>query len=56
MTKVPMMNDVACFCGCYFSFDGAVGGCPMCGEVASVTPGRRLAAPGAAGQSTRYGS
>lgn len=34
-----MMTDVACFCGCCFSFDGAAGACPTCGEVASVTAG-----------------
>jgi hypothetical protein len=37
------MTDVACFCGCYFSFDGGAAACPSCGEVASVTPG--LSAP-----------
>jgi len=31
------MTDVACFCGCFFSFDGGAGACPRCGEVASVT-------------------
>jgi NAD(P)-dependent dehydrogenase (short-subunit alcohol dehydrogenase family) len=31
------MTDVACFCGCFFSFDGGAGACPKCGEVASVT-------------------
>jgi hypothetical protein len=31
------MTDVACFCGCYFSFDGGAAACPRCGEVASVT-------------------
>jgi hypothetical protein len=31
------MADVACFCGCCFSFDGGAGACPKCGEVASVT-------------------
>jgi hypothetical protein len=31
-----MMADVACFCGCCFSFDGGAGACPRCGEVASV--------------------
>ena len=35
--KVPVMADVACFCGCCFSFDGGAGACPKCGEVASVT-------------------
>jgi hypothetical protein len=32
-----MMADVACFCGCCFSFDGGAGTCPRCGEVASLT-------------------
>ena len=31
------MTEVACFCGCFFSFDGGAGACPKCGEVASVT-------------------
>jgi hypothetical protein len=31
-----MMADVACFCGCFCSFDGAKGACPQCGEIASV--------------------
>jgi hypothetical protein len=31
------MTDVACFCGCFFSFDDGAGACPRCGEVASVT-------------------
>jgi len=34
--KVGMMADVACFCGCFYSFDGAAGACPQCGEIASV--------------------
>ncbi len=34
-----MMTDVACFCGCCFSFDGGSAACPRCGEVASVTAG-----------------
>ena len=42
-----MMIDVACFCGCCFSFDGAAGACPACGEVARVTAGP---APGSAGR------
>jgi hypothetical protein len=35
--KVPVMTDVACFCGCCFSFDGGAAACPRCGQVASVT-------------------
>jgi hypothetical protein len=34
-----MMTDVACFCGCCFSFDGDAAACPRCGEVASMTAG-----------------
>ena len=34
-----MMTDVACFCGCFYSFDGAAGDCPKCGEYATVTGG-----------------
>ena len=33
------MAEVACFCGCCFSFDGAAGACPTCGEVARLTAG-----------------
>ena len=54
--KVQMMAEVACFCGCLYSFDGGGGACPKCGEYASVTAGRRPAAPGAAGRSIRYRS
>ena len=38
--KVRMMADVACFCGCVYSFDGHAGACPGCGEVATLTAGR----------------
>ena len=34
------MAEVACFCGCCFSFDGAAGACPKCGEVARLTAGQ----------------
>ena len=34
-----MMADVACFCGCLFSFNDGAGACPTCGKVASVTAG-----------------
>jgi hypothetical protein len=37
------MNEVACFCGCRFTFDGAAAACPTCGEVARVAPGPPLA-------------
>ena len=30
------MTNVACFCGCSYSFDGAEGPCPKCGAVAGV--------------------
>ncbi len=40
--KVPVMTDVACFCGCCFSFDAGAAACPRCGEVATVTAGTRL--------------
>ena len=30
------MTNVACFCGCLYSFDGAEGPCPKCGAVAGV--------------------
>ncbi len=33
------MAEVACFCGCCYSFDGAAGACPRCGEVARLTAG-----------------
>jgi len=34
-----MMAEVACFCGCCFSFDDGEGACPNCGEVARVRTG-----------------
>lgn len=40
------MTDVACFCGCLYSFDGGAGACPKCGEVASVTGPPVLDSPG----------
>lgn len=40
------MTDVACFCGCLYSFDGGAGACPKCGEVASVTGLPVLESPG----------
>jgi hypothetical protein len=33
------MTDVACFCNCVYSFEGAAGACPRCGEVASIATG-----------------
>ena len=40
--KVPMMANVACFCGCLYSFDGGGAACPQCGEYASLTTGPEL--------------
>ena len=37
------MTDVACFCGCRFSFESVAAACPACGEVARVAPGPSLA-------------
>lgn len=34
------MVNVACFCGCDFSFEGSTRACPRCGEVATVRGGR----------------
>ena len=31
-----MMAEVACFCGCLYSFHGGAGACPRCGEYATV--------------------
>lgn len=31
------MTNVACFCGCVYSFSGAVGACPNCGEYTTFT-------------------
>jgi hypothetical protein len=30
------MTQVACFCGCCYSFEGGVGVCPRCGEYTSL--------------------
>lgn len=40
------MTNVACFCGCLFSFNGAAGACPKCSRAASVTAGPVLERPG----------
>ena len=37
-----MMTDVACFCGCLYSFDGAAAACPGCGRYAVVRTGTAL--------------
>ena len=31
------MIDVACFCGCRYSFAGDIGACPQCGEYVTMT-------------------
>lgn len=43
------MADVACFCGCCFSFVGAVGACPECGEAVTLTTAPAFAPLGAGG-------
>jgi hypothetical protein len=43
------MADVACFCGCCFSFAGSVGACPECAEAVTLTTASALAADGADG-------
>ncbi len=43
------MTDVACFCGCCYSFDEGVGACPRCGEHAVVRPGAVAVSPEPAG-------
>jgi hypothetical protein len=43
------MANVACFCGCCFSFVGTVGACPECGEAATLTTAPALAPDGADG-------
>jgi hypothetical protein len=30
------MAEVACYCGCSYSFNGDAGACPHCGEVATL--------------------
>jgi acyl-CoA synthetase (AMP-forming)/AMP-acid ligase II len=40
------MAEVACFCGCLYSFDGGAGACPRCGECATVTAGTRASTGG----------
>lgn len=40
------MTEVACFCGCLYTFDGGAGACPRCGAVASVTAGPALESSG----------
>jgi hypothetical protein len=31
------MINVACFCGRSYSFEGRMGACPGCGEIAAIT-------------------
>jgi hypothetical protein len=40
------MTDVACFCGCLFSFDGGAAVCPGCGRHAVVWTGAALTCTG----------
>jgi acyl-CoA synthetase (AMP-forming)/AMP-acid ligase II len=40
------MAEVACFCGCFYSFNGSAGACPKCGKCATVTAGRQVATAG----------
>jgi hypothetical protein len=44
--KLSTMTNVACFCGCLFSFNDGAGACPKCGKVANVTAGPVLERPG----------
>ena len=39
---VLRMADVACFCGCLYSFDVGAGDCPRCGEYATVSSGQEV--------------
>ena len=41
-----MMADVACFCGCLYSFHGGAGACPKCGEYATVMTAAAYASAG----------
>ena len=40
------MADVACFCGCLYSFDGGGGACPKCGQYATVMAGPAVTSTG----------
>lgn len=47
-----MMAEVACFCGCFFSFEGAdAATCPKCGKAAGVASSPRPDRHGPSGQS-----
>lgn len=39
------MADVACFCGCCYSFEGGAGACPGCGEYAVIAAAPASARP-----------
>ncbi len=43
------MADVACFCGCCFSFVGDVGACPECGDAVTLTTASAFGADGGDG-------
>jgi hypothetical protein len=40
------MADVACFCGCLYSFDSGAAACPGCGRYAAVRAGTALTRAG----------
>lgn len=42
------MTNVACFCGCLYSFDSDAGVCPGCGEYATVRTGPAVTCSGGA--------
>jgi hypothetical protein len=42
----PIMIDVACFCGCSFSFESSAAACPKCDEVATVSVGPQFKVTG----------
>jgi len=50
---VPMMADVACFCGCLYSFHGDAGACPRCGEYATVMTAAASVSAGRSHQEVR---
>jgi hypothetical protein len=39
------MAEVACFCGCFYSFQGSAGACPGCGRNAAVSTGSQRSQP-----------
>jgi shikimate 5-dehydrogenase len=52
-----MMAEVACFCGCLYSFHGGAGACPRCGEHATVMTAAvsASAGPRISAEVARYG-